>query len=392
MSEKFNILIVHNYYKIPGGEDTVVRNEINLLKENGHDVYFYSRNNSELRNFSVWKKFTLPFSTIFNIGSYRDIKKIIQQNDIDIVHVHNTLNLISPSVYYASLSCGVPVVQTIHNFRLLCPGATLYRDGHVCEDCITKGLFCAIKHRCYRNNRMQTTACVLSTVIHRIISTYKRINYICLTEFNKKKLLELKSIEDSQVYVKPNFFFENEFTNLNISGKRTGFIYAGRLDSLKGIPILFEAWNYMGNSAPKLIVCGKGPLENWCKEYVRVNQNCNIELMGYVDNFETKKLMASAQALILPTQWYEGFPMTILEAFSVGTPVIGSDIGNVGCLIQEGLTGWKFKHDSFIELAEIVRKAEKAELIVNTSSISKFSATNNYIQLMEIYEKVRGKL
>ena len=193
MSErKQKVLIVHNYYQIPGGEDTVVANEKKLLEEHGHEVVLYTRHNSELKTLSKVQKLLLPISTIFNIQTYKEVKKIIQDEKIEIVHVHNTLNLVSPSVYYAALSCHMPIVQTVHNFRLVCPGATFFRDGHVCEECLDKGLVCAVKHKCYRGSRGQTFACVVSTWIHRFIGTYKKLNYICLTEFNKEKLLNLK--------------------------------------------------------------------------------------------------------------------------------------------------------------------------------------------------------
>ena len=181
-AKKLKILQVHNYYQIPGGEDTVVANEKKLLEDHGHTVIQYSRNNSELKRFSKLKKLLLPFTTIFNPKTYREVKQIIQEQQINVVHVHNTLNLISPAVYYAALSCKVPVVQTIHNFRLLCPGATFYRDGRICEDCVQKGLRCAVKHGCYRGSKAQTLICAVSTWIHRMTRVYGKLNYVCLTE------------------------------------------------------------------------------------------------------------------------------------------------------------------------------------------------------------------
>lgn len=212
---KKHILMVHNYYQISGGEDTVVSNEKRMLEEHGHEVTLYTRDNSEINKLSKIEKLCLSFTTVFNIRTYREVKRLIKKEHIDIVHVHNTLNLISPSVYYAALSCKVPVVQTVHNFRLLCPGATFYRDGHICEDCVEKGLWCAVKHRCYRESRLQTIACVINTKVHRMTGVYRKINYICLTEFNKEKLLLLNSrgkriINPKKVFVKPNFTFDGD--------------------------------------------------------------------------------------------------------------------------------------------------------------------------------------
>ena len=385
--KKQKILIVHNYYQIPGGEDTVVANEKQMLEEHGHDVTLYSRNNSELKTMGKFQKLLLPFSTIFNLRTYREIKKIIKEKKIDIVHVHNTLNLISPSVYYASRAMKIPVVQTIHNFRLLCPGATFYRDGHICEDCVQHGLKCAVKHSCYRGSKIQTLACVISTQIHRMTGIYGKINYICLTEFNKKKLLELKQIKEEQVFVKPNFV-ESIGEFVPEEKRKDQFIFAGRLDKLKGIDILLKAWKQMGENAPKLIVCGTGPMEEWCKEYVTEN-GLNVELRGFVPNEETRKLIAYSRGLILPTQWYEGFPMSIVEAFSVGTPVICSNLGNAGSVVEEGITGYKFDCKSVDKIVNAIKNADK----ISTENVkriykSKYGENVNYKQLVKIYANI----
>lgn len=383
---KQSILIVHNYYQIPGGEDTVVANEKKMLEEHGHKVILYRRNNSELKQMSKLQKLFLPITTIFNPRTYKEIKKLIKSENIEIVHVHNTLNLISPAVYYAARSMKVSVVQTVHNFRLLCPGATFYRDGHICEDCMNNGLWCAVKHKCYRGSRMQTLACVLSTWFHRLTGIYGKINYICLTEFNKCKLLELKQIKPEKVFVKPNFVV-SKGSIVPEESRENQFVFAGRLDKLKGIDILFEAWKSMGDTAPKLVVCGTGPMEEWCKEFVRQNQ-VNIELRGFVSNIETQKLIANSKALVLPTQWYEGFPMSILEAFSVGTPVICSDLGNSGSIVEEGVTGCKFRSDSAEDIINKVRRCYGMCESTMSEFNNKYSDIRNYEMMKRIYARI----
>lgn len=207
-NHKKRILMVHNYYQIPGGEDTVVANEKKLLEEYGHDVIMYTRHNDEIKGMGFIRKLLLPFVTVFNPRTYKEVKSIIRKKNVEIVHVHNTLSLISPAVYYAAVKCKVPVVQTVHNYRLICPSAILYRDGSVCEDCINKGLISAVKHGCYRGSRAQTLICVISMWIHRHTGILGKINYIVLTEFNREKLLELKQIKSDRVFIKPNFSFE----------------------------------------------------------------------------------------------------------------------------------------------------------------------------------------
>lgn len=393
--KKQNILIVHNYYQIPGGEDTVVANEKKMLEDHGHKVILYTRNNSELKEMSKLQKLKLPFTTIFNPRTYKDIKRIIRKENIDVVHVHNTLNLVSPAVYYAALSCKVPVVQTVHNFRLLCPGATFYRDGHICEDCVHHGLKCAIKHNCYRESKAQTLVCVVNTWIHRMTGVYGKINYICLTEFNKQKLLELKQIKEDKVFVKPNFVESNE-TFIPEEQRKDQFVFAGRLDKLKGIDILLKAWKQMGAKAPKLIVCGTGPMEKWCKEFAKSNK-LNVEFKGCVPNAEVLKIVASSKALVLPTQWYEGFPMSIVEAFSVGTPVICSDLGNAGSIVEEKITGFKFQYNESDSLKCVIKEFESYDIkLLQQSAYGKyrryFDQNRNYEMFQTIYREIKKNL
>lgn len=388
-TKKQNILIVHNYYQIPGGEDTVVANEKKMLEAHGHKVVLYSRNNSELKSMSKWKKLILPLSTVFNLKTYRDVKRLIRVEHIDIVHVHNTLTLVSPSVYYAAKAMKIPVVQTVHNFRLLCPGATFYRDGHICEECVTKGLMYAVKHNCYRGSKLQTLACVVSTTIHRLTGIYGKISYICLTEFNKEKLLQLKQIKADRVFVKPNFVETATDEIVPYNKRENTFIFAGRLDKLKGINILFDAWRQMGKTAPKLIICGTGSMEEWCRKFLIDYPECNIEMKGFVPNKETKKLIANSKALILPTQWYEGFPVTILEAYSAGTPVIGSNIGNVANLINSSL-GATFIYNSPESLINVISHCNFKSEIIEEYYRENYSEDKNYSMQIQCYKRAAG--
>ena len=433
-----NILVVHNFYRIPGGEDAVVANETALLRQNGHEVVTYTRSNNEfadLKGFSKLKKLLLPFVTIYNPRTAREVKRIIKEQKIDVVHVHNTLNLISPAVYYAAVKCGVPVVQTIHNFRLLCPAATFYREeddasgasvdkdtsggmnaqgknhGHVCEDCVNKGLSCALKHKCYRGSYLETLACVMLLSIHRFLGIYKKINYICLTEFNRQKLLEsaaLLGIDDSQVFVKPNFMTKCNDASANTSsdcGKY--FLYAGRLDKLKGVDFLVKSWK---EDLPKLVVCGTGPLESdMGTEIMSCGRDTGteilsdaqdtgteimscVELRGYVSHEEVMNLVENATGVILPTRWYEGFPMTIVESYSVGTPVIATNIGNAGSLVIDGVTGYKFEVDDPMSLYEALKRVLDDGAKLRKSTLNefeeKYTATKNHEELMRIYEKL----
>lgn len=393
MKKKYKILIVHNYYQIPGGEDTVVANEKKMLEDHGHEVILYSRNNSELKKMSKAKKLLLPFTTIFNFRTYREIKRTIRESQIDIVHVHNTLNLVSPAVYYAARAMHVPVVQTVHNFRLLCPGATFYRDGHICEDCVTQGLSCAVKHSCYRGSKLQTLACVISTEFHRIMGIYGNLNYICLTEFNKKKLLQLNRpgkrqiINSNKVFIKPNFTYRG------IEHKSDDYyLFIGRIEEIKGLGVVLNAFSKMPQCQLKVV--GTGTDLEYYKKYAENFQN--IEFLGFLNRESLNKTISKAKAVIVASQWYETFGMVIAEAYSNHVPVISGDIGNIGILVEEGVTGFKFKYDSADDLKAVVEKFDDTADIKKLSKnvynryASEFSEERNYKILLNIYNTVKA--
>lgn len=396
MGGKQRILLVHNHYKIPGGEDTVVGNEKQLLEEHGYFVCLYTRSNKEMDGFSAWRKLLLPLTSLFSLRTYREVKKLIMENQIDIVHVHNTLTLVSPSVYYAAFACGKPVVQTIHNFRLLCPAATFMRDGKVCEDCVDKGLKCAVRHKCYRNSRAQSLMSAAILAFHRFFGTYRRLFYICLTDYNREKLLLLnqngkkKRIVSERIFVKPNFVKIPSMLLADDRRKRDQYLYVGRLEKLKGIHVLLDAWK--GFPEKKLLICGNGPEEEWVRSYIKMNHLTGVELLGMRPHEEVLQLMAESRALILPTMWYEGQPMVILESYAVGTPVIASDIGNAGDMVEPGVTGLRFACGDAASLREaVVRMEEKTDWDTRTIYQERYAPERNYELLRQIYEHVQSK-
>lgn len=395
--EKPKVLIVHNYYQIPGGEDTVVENESNMLRENGHDVVFYTRHNNEIKNRNVLDKIKLFFESIFSIKTYREVKKIIKKENIDIVHVHNTLPLISPAVYYAAFKSKVPVVQTIHNFRLLCPGATLTRNGKICEDCMHDGLCSALKHKCYRNSFFQTLSMVVSLKVHRILKTYQKIDgYIALTQFNKNKLLNLVKDKD-KVYVKPNFVKCTDSKKYQKRETENYFVFIGRLDKLKGIDLIVESW--IDIKDVELIVIGDGPLKKELETYVKKNNIANIKLLGFMKREEAFEIIKRSKAIIMASQWYEGFPMTIVESFSLGVPVIAGNIGNLGAIITHNKNGVLFEHDSKKDLKN------KINMLINNKDLNEtlnegafktfvenYDDKINYRYLYDIYYELIGDM
>ena len=391
--EKLRVLIVHNYYQIPGGEDTVVANEKRLLESHGHEVFLYTRSNEELNNLSKLGRIMLPINMIFNYSVYKEIKRIIRNNKMDIVHVHNTLTIISPSVYYAAKTCQIPVVQTMHNFRMLCPGAEFYRNGSICEDCPQKGLVCALKHRCYRGSLIQTFACVLNTIVHRCSGIYKKIHYICLTEFNKDKLLLLngkqKIIDEAKIYIKPNFTYPLKYSDEKTLMSNY-YLYIGRIEKIKGIEIIVEAFSELPDK--RLLVIGTGSEF----EILKNKASSNVEFLGFIKHEELGDALTKAKAVIVASQWYETFGMIVAEAYAARVPVIVGDIGNVSALVDEMKTGLKFMYNSVESLKNAINMFDHIghdEWSDNAYKkyMEEFSPDMNYKMLIDIYSDVITK-
>lgn len=387
----YRILIVHNKYQYAGGEDTVVQQDAELLRKHGHEVFIYTRNNDELKHYSKWQKLCLPFTTFFSLRSYREIRKEIRKNKIDIVHVHNTLPLISYSAYYAAKREHVKLFQTIHNFRLVCPNGIFYRDGHICEECLTKGLQMSIKHGCYRNSRVQTAVVAISLKLHRIFGTFDKPDaYIALTEFNKQEISNI--VKSEKIVVKPNYL-NIRIPKVEEAADKTEsyFVYAARLEKAKGIFVLLEALKDLPDV--HLIVLGTGPDEEEVRKYIEEHDMRNVECKGFVSHEEVLRYICNARAVIYPSLWYEGFPMTIVESFACGTPVIVSDTPNLSETIQNQVNGWKFSVGNVERLREIIVKISglESEQMVELSKAAymtyekKFTEQTVYQKLMKIY-------
>lgn len=396
---KYKVLQVHNYYKVPGGEDTVVANEKHMLESRGHKVVTYYRNNDELDSMGMWGKFFFPLSMIFNFKTYKEVKQIIAAENIDIVHVHNTLARVSHSVYYAARKMHVPVVQTVHNYRFICANALLYREGHTCEDCIKNGLGCAVKHSCYRNSKLQTIATVCNMRIHRVTGILKSINYIFLTEFNKNKICGTGVIPKDKSHVKANFATYDKGINVSVATMRQDYmVYIGRLDEIKGADIALMAWKLArdrGIKLPKLYICGTGVLEEDYKKFVDDNGISDVEFKGFVEHSELIELLARSKGLVFSTKVYEGFPMSIVEAYSTGTPVIAPNFGNAGDLVQDGITGKKYVQGNESDLVDAIVSIQKLEEEkpnifddIRSYFENHYTEEENYKSLINIYDRV----
>lgn len=394
MERKLKVLLVHNYYRIPGGEDTVAANEKALLEQHGHEVVTYFRRNEEISSMSLLGKLMLPLTSIFNPRTYREVRRIIREQNIDVVHVHNWLALVSPAVYYAAQSCGVPVVQTTHNYRLQCPEGSFFRRGQICTDCVQHGLRCSLRHRCYRNSLAQTLVCVLSLRIHRLTGIYRKLHYVCMTGFNRRKLEEANEAAGRELFCpqrmheKPHFTFA-EAAPAPAAAERDTYLFIGRVERIKGMQVLIDAFAAMPDR--HLVVAGTGLAYDEYAAAAKERGCSNITFAGFQNREQLRGLMARAKAVIVPSQYYEPFGMVIIEAYAQGLPVLAGRVGGFPLLVKEGKTGLLFTYDSADALCEAVQRFETTEGVdwaaeTRAEYEANYTPEANYRRLIAVYE------
>jgi glycosyltransferase involved in cell wall biosynthesis len=372
-------MLVHNQYLQRGGEDAVVEAEAELLRRRGHDVEHYIRHNSELETRAP---VTTAMNAIWNRASARDLALLVERFRPDIVHVHNYFPMISASALWAVHSRGVPVVQTLHNFRLLCLQAMLLRDGRPCEACVGRLPWRGIVRRCYRGSVAQSAVLATSLAVHRAAGTvrHKVDRYICLTEFARRKFVE-GGLAVADLCVKPNFVDLPAPSD----GPRGGGLFVGRLSEDKGVRVLREALDLCASAS--LAVVGDGPLRAALEGHPR------IELRGWLDPTEVYRAMRESAFLVMPSLWYEGFPRTLVEAYACGLPVIASSLGALSELVSDRRTGLLFEPGSVDDLARKIRWAEEHPAETRQMGEQarreyelKYTPEINYTQLMSIYD------
>ena len=385
------IVLVHNTYQQRGGEDIVFDQERRLLERAGHSVFAYSRSNHEIGKRSALNQIALAKRTIWATDTRREFDDILAREKPDVVHVHNTFMFISPSIYGVCRERGIPVVQTLHNFRLMCPSAFFYRDGQVCEECIDHSLWRSIRYSCYRDSKAATATVALMLASHRLFKTLESsvTYYVALTEFSRKKFVAA-GFPAEKIVVKPNFL-EADPGSREQPGDHAVFV--GRLSPEKGISTLIDAWEKLPRSY-QLRVIGEGDGREELQARARQRALSNVTFHGLLPRDETISAIKSARFLIMPSLWYETFGMVLVEAFACGVPVLCSKLGAMGEAVCDQRTGLHFAPGDPADLARKVEWAwsHPAETAVMGREARReyekyYTADTNYEMLRQVYER-----
>jgi glycosyltransferase involved in cell wall biosynthesis len=380
------ILVAHNAYQHKGGEDAVVEAEVALLRSQGNEVELYHQHNDAIKEMP---RAMAAVSTIWSHRSAGEVDRLCEKFQPDVIHVHNTFPLISPSLYWAAARKNVPVVQTLHNFRLLCPQAIFLRDGKICEDCVGKLPWRSVTRKCYRDSTLQSAVATGMLAVHRAIGTYSsRITrYIALNAFARDKYI-VGGLPADLIRIKPNFVPSGPAPQWEA---RRGGLYVGRLSSEKGLDVLAEAGRRLPDAA--LEVIGSGPLEALARE------SFGDRYLGYRTLDDIMARMRTAQFLVVPSICYENSPRTIVEAYSCGLPVIASRLGALVDIVKDGVTGLLFNPGDAADLAAKIAWAEwhpdqmhRMGRAARAEYEAKYTPQRNYKLLMDIYDDAIGTI
>jgi glycosyltransferase involved in cell wall biosynthesis len=385
------ILQVHNRYRPGwGGEDTVADAEFAMLTQHGHEVERLLVSTAELDGAGLVQLTGAALGTVWSFRGYREMRNAIRKCQPQIIHVHNTFPLLSPSIYWAAGRARVPVVQTLHNFRLVCANAILLRNNTPCEACVGRFGWSALRHRCYQNSVASTLAVISSAAFHRWVNTFstKVQAFIALNEFSKSIFVR-GGLPEHKVFLKPNF---TAGAHVQSRERRADMVFVGDISVQKGIGLLLEAWAEAAPESARLVLIGDGPGRDALSRQFASSKN--VSWLGRKSHEEVIEAVARSKFLILPSLCYENCPMSVLEAFSVGTPVIVPDHGAFPALMKHEQEGIAFSAGDRKSLAQAIRRAcdqdgfswmrlsERARLTYE----QRFETEHNYAQLMAIYE------
>lgn len=390
MLDTMRILQLHNRYRQVGGEDGVVAAEAGLLRSRGHVVEQYMADNRRLGHLGALRAATLA---VWNPSAYAEIRRIIRNRAIDVVHAHNLFPQISPAAYYAASREDIPVVQTIHNYRLACPAGIMLRAGTPCTLCVgRRAKVPAVRYACYRNSRSASAAVAFQSLVHGLAGSYhRRVSvFVALTAFAREVLVR-DGLPADKVVVKPNFVARDPKKG---SGAGGFVLFVGRLAPEKGVRMMLDAWANRSDLPPLQIV-GDGPERSAVEKATR---DSRVRYSGYCSGAEVFTLMRDAIALVLPSLWYEGMPLTVLESMACGTPVIAPRLGGLPELVEDGRNGVLFAPGSWEDLSDAVAGLCRSSLVrtafrdqARSSYVQHYTPDGNYRQLIDVYRRALGR-
>lgn len=369
-----NILQIHNFYKNRGGEHFVLESEKKLLEENGHKVIQINADNNNLKIY-IKKRHSFYSKIINTINNYK----------IDIAHIHNVHHIIGPKIYKILSNKNIPIVQTLHNFRFLCINGLFYDNkNNICELCKDGNLINSVVKKCYHNSYLLSFL-----MANRVRKTKKYVKkyvsrFIALNSFAKNKMVE-GGFDKNKISIKPNFLRNNKIKKYS---DKNYALYIGRLSREKGIGYLLKAFEDLDF---ELKIAGSGPFKNIVKKYS--DKHDNIDYLGYVSGKQKIEYLSNCSFIIVPSTWYEMFPISILEAYKYIKPVIATDLGGIPEIVKDGISGFLFEKDNIESLKNSINKIIKGKKYIkmgkNARKIfeKKYTAEENYRLLMDIYQK-----
>jgi glycosyltransferase involved in cell wall biosynthesis len=386
------ILLVHNRYRsaAPSGENRVVDTEGEALAALGHEVIRFERNSDEIAQWSALRKASLPTRVIWSRETHRDLKSALRESRPDVVHIHNTFPLLSPAVLYACRDARIPVVATLHNYRLACANGEFFRDGAVCHDCVNGSQIRAVRHGCYRGSPVATTPVALATTVHRkawrsLVSAYVFISA------SQRDLLGALGLPRDRVFVRHNLIPRR---SERPAARALAVVYAGRLDEAKGARLLMAGWDCYrtksGDPGLSLVIAGGGPLEGEVAAWAA--DRPSVEMAGQLSRDRCAELISGARAVVLPSAWEETFGLVAVEAMAAGVPPIAAGHGSFPELITPGVDGVLFRPGDPAALAQAIadvethpERYESQRVQARKTYEQRFDPQDNVGQLLGIY-------
>ena len=375
------ILQIHNSYQQAGGEDRVVEQEAELLRSHGHQVTQLTASNDDIHG--MVDRVRTAFRAAYSPRTKARCLQAIDGTQPDVAHVHNLFPLLTPSVLDACAERRIPVVMTLHNYRLLCPGAFLMRDGQACTRCVASTPYTAVLHRCYRGSALGSAVAARVVAAHRTRGTWlvKVHRFVALTEFGRNLFIE-GGLPADRIVVKPNFCSPVPTPQ---QGWRSGALFVGRLSKEKGVPTLLSAWRSVPHA---LRLAGSGPC------LASEDPGSNVTLLGPLDPEGVASEMGKTRFLVMPSECFEGFGMVIVEAFAAGLPILTSRLGAMAEIVRDGVTGLHFEpgdpHDLAAKASWLFERPDECQRMGMNARAEyerRYTADRNYERLMDVYRQ-----